>query len=291
MVSISKIRQVALGLLYAALENGGRFDEPELFWPLSLEKETDRYRMSLAKAVCHVCRAADDSFRLLSEKWQPVRDALHGDLTALSLREEGERYQRQTEAMAAALAALRYCMKDKRRDTTEQLLLCCRDVIHLASVLRQLGEALLPLMADFPAYRAVLDPYAAAVRRCAKMLDVCASLEQEEALEGKDEFVGLLRQARTLKDIRPAAEKLALAVLARREELDALIRSLLVHYSMERLDVVDKCILYLALYELREAKLDVPIVVSEAIALADTYSGSKSAPFIHGIIASAAKQD
>lgn len=289
MVSISKIRQVALGLLYAALENGGTLDVPELFWELSLEKETDRYRLSLAKSICHVCRASGDSFRLLGEKWQSVSDALHGDLTALSLREEGERYQRQTEAMSAALAALRHCMKDKRRDTTEQLLLCCRDVMRLASVLRQLGDALLPPMADFPAYRGVLAPYAAAVRRCAKMLDACASLEQEESLEGKDEFAGLLRQARALKSIRPAAEKLAQAVLARRAELDALIRSLLVNYSMERLDVVDKCILYIALYELREAKLDVPIVVSEAIALADTYSGSKSAPFIHGIIAAAAK--
>ena len=51
---------------------------------------------------------------------------------------------------------------------------------------------------------------------------------------------------------------------------------------------MDKAILYLALYELEEKGLDTPIVVSEATALANEYSGSKSAPFIHGIIAAAA---
>ena len=35
--------------------------------------------------------------------------------------------------------------------------------------------------------------------------------------------------------------------------------------------------------------LDTPIIVSEATALADAYSGGKSAPFIHGIISAAAK--
>lgn len=36
-------------------------------------------------------------------------------------------------------------------------------------------------------------------------------------------------------------------------------------------------------------ELPVPIIVSEATALADTYSGTKSARFIHGIIGTAAK--
>jgi transcription termination factor NusB len=53
--------------------------------------------------------------------------------------------------------------------------------------------------------------------------------------------------------------------------------------------VVDRCILYIALYELEYNKLDTPIVVSEANALADAYSGGKSAPFIHGVISAAAK--
>ncbi len=291
MVSISRIRQAALGLVYATVENGGTLEDAGLFWTLSLEKETDRYRAAWARAICHVCRASGELYRVLSEKWQLVSEALHGDLTAFSLREEGERHHRQMEAFEAALAALRYCMKDKRRDTSDQLLLCCQDVVHLASVVAQLGEAVLPRIADFPVYRAVLEPWSAAVRRCARMLMMCSALERPEKLEGQDEFSGLVRQARALEDIRPAAEKLAGAVLARREELDARIGSLLAHYSTERLDVVDKCILYIALYEMDVEKLEVPIVVSEAISLADTYSGSRSATFIHGIIATAAKRD
>ena len=53
--------------------------------------------------------------------------------------------------------------------------------------------------------------------------------------------------------------------------------------------MIDSGILLIALYELRFNGLEAAIVISEANQLADTYSGSKSAPFIHGILAAAAK--
>ncbi len=293
MMNKSKIRQSALLLIYALLENGGdtaQFDY-DLFWNIAHEKEQDRYTTAEAKAIGHICRVAKDNERLLADRVQAVLDAMQGDLTTARLREDVERYARQTAVFVSALSAQQACLVDKRRDTTDQLALCNRDVIRLSLAVEGLGRNLLPTLADFPAYRAVLEPFAASVRRNGRMLAQCAAVDAPRSLSGSGEFTALIRSAEVLAELRPAAQSLALAVLAHREDFDARIAARLENYSTERLDVVDKSILYLSLYEWEVNKLDAPIVISEATALADAYSGSKSAPFIHGVLAALMRKD
>ncbi len=290
MMNKSKIRQAALHLIYSVLENGGdtvTFDF-DLFWQIAQEKDRDHYRTAQAKAIVHACRSAVDSARLLQERVEAVLGATQGDLTAARLREDVERYARRSDEFGSALKAHQLCLGDPRREGTEQLMLCNNGVIRLAAAVEGLGRELLPTFADFPAYRSVLEPFAAALRRRGRMLALCAAIDTPLALEG-GEYTSLQRLARTLHELRPAAERLARAVLANRAAYDERLAAGLENYSPERLDVVDKGILYLSLYELEVNKLDMPIVVSEATALADAYSGSKSAPFIHGVLAALAR--
>lgn len=291
MINKSKVRQSALGLIYAVEENGGELQnfDLNLFWRISQEKETDHYRQALCKAIAHVARASADSARLLATRAQAVLDALHGDLTASRLVTDLERLTKRSSEFDAALAAMRYCARDNRQDTTDKLELCCKDVITLAVAVEGLGRDMLPSLEDFPVYRKVLEPLKSAVMRRGKLMAAVAALSTPLMLEGQQEFTGLVRCARMLEELRPAAEEFALAVLARKPQLEERLTSLLQNYSTARLDVVDRCILYIALYELEYNKLETPIVVSEANALADAYSGGKSAPFIHGIISAAAK--
>ncbi len=293
MMNKSKIRQSALLLIYAVLENGGNVTEFDLnlFWSIAQEKEQDRYTVAEARAIGHICRASQDTTRLLTSRVQTVMDTMQGDLTTARLREDVERYARQSSVFAAALAAQQSCLVDKRRESTDQLALCNRDVMHLATAVEGLGRDLLPTLADYPAYRTVLEPFAAAVRRQGRMLTLCAGVENPRSLAGTGEFTSLIRSADALAALRPAAEELALAVLARRADFDARIASRLENYSPERLDVVDKSILYLSLYELEVNGLEVPVAISEATSLADTFSGSKSAPFIHGVLAALMRKD
>ncbi len=289
-ISRSKIRQTTLGYLYAYLSNGKQPVDAELFWSIALEKERDHLRTAQAKTLLHTSRDHADSARLLAERVELVENHMHADMTAAVLLEEISRYARQSDQFDAAIKALRYCVADKRRDTTDQLALCVGDVLRLASVVVALGGGMLPRFADFPAYRQQLDSLAAVVNRRARMLQACAELANPEELADTKEHIGLVRQARDMKELRPAVESLAREVIARIPLLEPRVEALLTNYSIERMDVVDKAILYLALYELEEKGLDTPIVVSEATALAHEYSGSKSAPFIHGIIAAAAKK-
>ena len=291
-INPARVRRSALNLMYAAMENGGSLDslDTALFWNVALERDTDQYRTALAKAVLHTCRASADSARLLAERVQKALEALHADMTAATLREALERYASRTDEWEESLAALRAELDNKRATDTEELGRCTKSAITLARALGGLGAEMLPAFADFPAYRGVLEPLGAVVKRRGRLMEACAGMADEEYLAGKPEFAGLLRRMQDLAELRPAAEKLARAALEHREELEAEISGLLEHYRTERLDTVDHCILLLMLYELRVEKLATPIVVSEATELADTYSGGKSAPFIHGVIAAAAKK-
>ena len=214
-----------------------------------------------------------------------LTDQLYG-----ALREEIERYCQQSERFDAALKALQYCLNDKCRDTTEQLALCVGDVLRLAAVVEAMGRDLLPRFADFPAYRQLLDSLAAAVNRRARMMQACISLSSPKELGENKEYAGMARLAQDMEELRPAVEEMGDAVIARIPLVEPRLEALLKNYSLERLDMVDKIILFIALYELEVNGLEVPIVVSEATALANEYSGSKSAPFIHGVIAAAANK-
>ena len=289
-ISRSKVRQSALNYLYTYLSNGSQPVDSQLFWAISQEKERDHFRTAHAKALLHTCRATADSARLLEERVQSVENMMHADLTAAALREEIERYRNQSSNFDAAVKALQYCYTDKRRETTDQLLLCTGDVLRLAAVVEALGRDLLPRFTDFPAYRPLLDGLAATINRRARMLQVCISLSAPLELTGNKEYAGLVRQAQDMEELRPAVETLVKGIIARIPLMEPRLECLLTNYSLERVDLVDKAILYIALYELEENGLEVPIVVSEATALANEYSGSKSAQFIHGIIAAAAKK-
>lgn len=289
MMFKSKVRRAALSYLYAGMANGsGEGVNEELFWDLCLERETDHVRTATSKVLLHIGRTAQDTARLLATRVDDTLQAMQGDMTTAALREETERYARQSGAVDSALKALAMCVSDKRREGTDQLQLCNKDTIAAAKAALGLGELLLPRFEDFPVYRSRTERLAAVIRRRALMLSALAAFEDPGSLRGHKEYTGLLAAYTEMKDLRAAAEKLAREVAAHAEEFDARIAPLLVHYTTERLDTVDKCILYIALYELTVNKLGTAIVISEAAAMAHEYSGGKSAPFIHGVIAAVA---
>ena len=287
-ITLSKVRQSTLGYIYTYLANGSQPVDSELFWSIAQEKEYENLRKAHAKAVLHTCRDAADSARLLADRLESTKNRMHGDMTTAALREEIERYAGQSIAFDAALRSLLYSLGDKMRDSSAPLAQRTSDVLRQAAVVESMGRELTLRFADFPCYRQQLEGLAAAVNRRARMMLACLVLQSPETLSDNKEYSGLARQAQDIQELRPAVEKLATAVIARIPLMESRLEGLLNNYSVDRLDYVDKAILYISLYELEENGLEVPIVVSEATALANEFSGSKSAPFIHGVIAAAA---
>jgi N utilization substance protein B len=81
------------------------------------------------------------------------------------------------------------------------------------------------------------------------------------------------------------ARGLVQGVLADKDELDALITRFAPEWPVNQLAIIDRNVLRLALYELRNLE-DVPVkvAINEAVELAKTY-GSDSAPrFVNGVL-------
>jgi len=86
-------------------------------------------------------------------------------------------------------------------------------------------------------------------------------------------------------ELRAFATSLADGVAARVEELDPIISESAEHWRLERMNVMDRLILRLAVYEfLHEPATPGKVIINEALELARRFSGDESVRFINGIV-------
>jgi N utilization substance protein B len=90
--------------------------------------------------------------------------------------------------------------------------------------------------------------------------------------------------------VRRFATELVLGTGAQSAKLDALIQQHTENWRLDRLAVIDRLILRMAVWELRHAP-DTPaaVVLDEAIELARTFSTDDSAGFVNGVLDSVRK--
>ena len=95
-------------------------------------------------------------------------------------------------------------------------------------------------------------------------------------LEGEEKF---------LEETKEFAKKLAEGTLKHQTEIDMTIKSLSKDWPIERMSLVDRNILRLALYELNyEKETPASVVINEAVELAKKYSTTEAAKFINGVL-------
>jgi len=85
--------------------------------------------------------------------------------------------------------------------------------------------------------------------------------------------------------VRPFAEELVNGVFAHRDELDRMIVAASENWRLERMSIIDRNVLRIALYEML-FRLEIPPKVSlnEAIDLGKTFGSPDSGAFINGIL-------
>lgn len=98
--------------------------------------------------------------------------------------------------------------------------------------------------------------------------ETLASDEDEPHRSPPDEFMETL--------VRGASEK--------SEDIDKCIMEKSEHWRLERMPVVDRNILRLAVYEMTDLKTPAPVVIDEALELARQFSGDESVSFINGVL-------
>jgi N utilization substance protein B len=95
---------------------------------------------------------------------------------------------------------------------------------------------------------------------------------------------------RTDEETREFSERIFSLALSNQSEIDEVIRSHAQNWSMERMAVVDRCVLRLAIAELLYVATPNPVVIDESIEIVRRYSTSESAEFVNGILDSVGQE-
>jgi N utilization substance protein B len=86
-------------------------------------------------------------------------------------------------------------------------------------------------------------------------------------------------------DLKAFAARLAVGVSNTVANLDPMITEAAEHWRLERMNVMDRLILRLAIYEfLHEPDTPAKVIINEALELARTFSGDDAIRFINGIL-------
>ncbi|MGH9341521.1 MAG: transcription antitermination factor NusB [Acidobacteriota bacterium] len=91
-------------------------------------------------------------------------------------------------------------------------------------------------------------------------------------------------------ETREYADLIFTQAIENRSDIDALIRSHSQHWRLERMAVVDRNILRLAICEFLHTETPRVVIIDEAIEVARKYSGDESTEFINGVL-DAVKRD
>jgi N utilization substance protein B len=91
-------------------------------------------------------------------------------------------------------------------------------------------------------------------------------------------------------EVRRLAGFLVATVLQDGAALDAEITDVTTNWRLERLGVVDRCVLRLGAAELHRGETPPRVVIQEAVRLAERYGTLKSAKFVNGVLDALARR-
>jgi N utilization substance protein B len=86
-------------------------------------------------------------------------------------------------------------------------------------------------------------------------------------------------------DVDPFAEELAAEVADRADELDSRITAAAHGWTADRLGVVERNVLRIAIHELDRAEVPVEVAIDEAVRLAKRYASTEAGALVNGILA------
>jgi N utilization substance protein B len=92
------------------------------------------------------------------------------------------------------------------------------------------------------------------------------------------------RTAKAADTTRTFANKLFEGAAEYADELDALIVQHAQNWRLERMAIIDRAVLRLAIYELRIAETPPKVVLNEAVDLAKKFSSEDAGAFVNGIL-------
>ncbi|MBK5293331.1 MAG: transcription antitermination factor NusB [Acidobacteriia bacterium] len=113
-----------------------------------------------------------------------------------------------------------------------------------------------------------------------------ADMRAQSVEQAAREFYGSLAsdECEPVDDEDRFALELATGAKAAQAEIDQLIVENSANWRLERMPVVDRNILRLAIYELRALPTPAAVVIDQALELGSRFSSEESLPFLNGVL-------
>jgi N utilization substance protein B len=87
------------------------------------------------------------------------------------------------------------------------------------------------------------------------------------------------------EELRTFANALVRGTIERVAEIDGLLAARAQNWRVERMAVIDRLVLRLAVFELQtEAETPAKVIINEALELARTFSGDEAVAFVNGVL-------
>jgi transcription antitermination protein NusB len=94
--------------------------------------------------------------------------------------------------------------------------------------------------------------------------------------------------------VEPAEREIAGGLIrtysARRDRIDAALADVTTNWRLDRLGVIDRCVLRMAAAELERGETPAKVVIQEAVTIAERYAGIRSAKFVNGVLDALARR-
>ena len=84
--------------------------------------------------------------------------------------------------------------------------------------------------------------------------------------------------------VEPFIRSLVIGTADALDRIDPLIAAAAEHWRLERMAVIDRLVLRMAVYELRSGDSPAAVVINEAIELVRAYSGDDAVGFVNGVL-------
>lgn len=99
-----------------------------------------------------------------------------------------------------------------------------------------------------------------------------------------EEALGPLRAQGWSRDDWALIDELVRGTRRHADEIDALIRDVAEHWTLERMATVDRNVLRMAIFELQHTETPIGVIINEAVELAKQYSTEESGRFVNGML-------
>ena len=123
--------------------------------------------------------------------------------------------------------------------------------------------------------RALQALYAWDLRPGAKLEQVATQIWDDLAIEPEE---------------RTLASALIRTFVARQKTIDDALVEVTTNWRLERLGVIDRCVLRMGAAELQRGETPAKVVIQEAVTIAERYSGVRSAKFVNGVLDALARR-